>query len=871
MRIATSILLVGVMISGTANAVIPLQVNYQGRVTVGGRLFDGNGLFRFTLADRKTSVTLWCNDGSQVGQSAANVPLAAVNLPVINGIFNVRLGDTSLPRMAALPSAVFDSDRVVLRVWFDDQIPGHGNRLLLPDQPVVSVAYAFHALKADSATTATFASNASRLNGLPWMSWQQRVTGAAGPNQFIRAINPDGSILTGTTATVALSAVRAKAADLATTASFARAATTATVALLARNSDTLDFRHATDFITGVLAGEGLAGGGTSGNVILSVLFAGSGVSTAVARADHGHPPGTGWSLTGNAGTTPASNFLGTLDDVPLEVRVNGGRALIIEPTTGTANLVGGHPENTVADRAQGAFIGGGGETGGLYNLVSDNFGAIGGGKNNMAGNWDGDPDNARFATVGGGEGNFAVGYYSAIGGGAANTTLAGHATIGGGDGNTAGDVRATVAGGQWNEARGPASTVGGGVLNQATSESATVGGGESNFATALKSTVSGGGVNAAGGMASAIGGGMNNVAGGYAATVPGGNSNAAAGDYSFAAGLMARAGHTGTFVWASNGSTPFDSTGDQQFLIDALGGVGINTTSPSGYALRVAGSVGFEGSLDMHAGETPAEIINLAEPTAPQSAATKNYVDSRVAAFLLPNYITGCELEWVDTDTIRVAPGSIELAGTLLTNGTFSPNIDAGNPDLWLNGSEAADMWIYVYLGANSLQWEPKFSDQPPNCNDTSSHTAGTLRYRHYDGNWYRCIGAVRNDGGGNAVRFHQIGNWLHYVTGNNVKNNGASTSFQDVDCSSYVPRFSQSALLTWQAGPANATSFVFRIKGETSNYMTLSSDDSNFSRRLPSFLMPLNSSQVFEYLSDDPIYPYGIIDVVGFDVGSLR
>jgi len=131
-------ILVGVaMLVHAAGGAVPLQVNSQGYVEVNGAAFNGNGLFRFTLANRDTSVTLWCNDGSRVGQPANSTPTAAVTLPVVGGIFNVRLGDTVYPNMTALPATVFD-----------------GNRLLSPDQPITSVGYAFHAAKADTATTA---------------------------------------------------------------------------------------------------------------------------------------------------------------------------------------------------------------------------------------------------------------------------------------------------------------------------------------------------------------------------------------------------------------------------------------------------------------------------------------------------------------------------------------------------------------------------------------------------------------------------------------------------------------------------------------------------------------------------------------------
>lgn len=38
-----------------------------------------------------------------------------------------------------------------------------------------------------------------------------------------------------------------------------------------------------------------------------------------------------WSLYGNAGATPGAHFLGTTDNQPFEIKVNGQRALRIEP------------------------------------------------------------------------------------------------------------------------------------------------------------------------------------------------------------------------------------------------------------------------------------------------------------------------------------------------------------------------------------------------------------------------------------------------------------------------------------------------------------------------------------------------------------
>ncbi len=78
------------------------------------------------------------------------------------------------------------------------------------------------------------------------------------------------------------------------------------------------------------------------------------------------------------------------------------------------------------------------------------------------------------------------------------------------------------------------------------------------------------------------------------ATVVGGSGNVAAGSHSFAAGHRAKANHSGAFVWADSQEVNFGSAADNQFLIRAAGGVGINTTNP-GVSLEVNGGVRARG------------------------------------------------------------------------------------------------------------------------------------------------------------------------------------------------------------------------------------------------------------------------------------
>ena len=168
--------------------------------------------------------------------------------------------------------------------------------------------------------------------------------------------------------------------------------------------------------------------------------------------------------------------------------------------------------------------------------------------------------------------------------------------------------------------------------NQATATAATVSGGgfsdEPNFATGLAATVSGGRDNGAFASAATVGGGWLNTALGRLSTVPGGFGNCAGGQYSWAGGLEAKVrqgsptltgacagvpstgtfgGDEGTFVWSdASANQDFVSSGKNQFLVRAAGGVGINTNEPM-TELHVLGdspSSPFQGQLKIEGAET---------------------------------------------------------------------------------------------------------------------------------------------------------------------------------------------------------------------------------------------------------------------------
>ena len=149
----------------------------------------------------------------------------------------------------------------------------------------------------------------------------------------------------------------------------------------------------------------------------------------------------------------------------------------------------------------------------------------------------------------------------------------------------------TVSGGRDNVARSHEDnneggvTVSGGVHNRALAEFSTIGGGIYNTVLTSedwpgKATIGGGAYNVAVGEYSTIGGGSRDSATGWCSTIPGGRNNTAGGRYSFASGRNAKARHDGSWVWADTTDADFESTADNQFLIRADGGVGININTP---------------------------------------------------------------------------------------------------------------------------------------------------------------------------------------------------------------------------------------------------------------------------------------------------
>ena len=230
--------------------------------------------------------------------------------------------------------------------------------------------------------------------------------------------------------------------------------------------------------------------------------------------------GVCWDTQGNAGTNPATDFLGTTDAQPLVLRVNNLTGARLQANALSINWTAGY-DAQAASGSSAVSIGGG-----SVQRAWANGSTIAGGANNVAGNASAFPDVQLGPTVGGGIGNLARGSY------------------------------ATVAGGNSNIAQGSATTVAGGSGNKAIGNFATVTGGSE-----------------------ACAGGANSWASGFRVSVRppsggeqcpnGGNSGDSDGD-------------EGSFIWGDATGAALVTTGPNQFIVRAGGGVGINTNAFAG-------------------------------------------------------------------------------------------------------------------------------------------------------------------------------------------------------------------------------------------------------------------------------------------------
>ena len=559
-------LAMSVLLLPTAVYAQSASFTYQGQLRQSGEPFTGTTDFEFRLYDQ-------LSDGTQIGN-----PQARADWPVEDGLFQVELD---------FGAAAFDGSERFLEITIDG-VP------LSPRQKVTATPYALLASGLASGSVGSGSIDPSEV--------QLRVLGTCPVGEYIQEVNQDGSVVCGTD------------------------------------------ENSGGTLTQVDTGTGLTGGPITDSGTISVAPGGIGAaeidaSQVQARVSGSCPAGlflqqvnqdgtvicaadaigNDWRLGGNAGTNPATDFIGTSDATPFEIRTDSARSLRIEPSTETfngspitTNTVSGASANGVAPGVRGATISGGGVPTGDSdpdyaaenpNQVTDHYGTVGGGYGNTAGDDSGSVDDRVSATVAGGIDNLASGSLSAIGGGLGNRAGGSQSTIGGGILNTASEAESTVGGGrsnnatgrqsgvgggEWNAASGDRSAIGGGSNNAASGPDSTIGGGSQNSTTASYSTVAGGSLNEAGGIYSALGGGSLNLASGAYSNISGGRDNEATGERSGVGGGGSNLAG-GEWSRVSGGAS---NTADGAF--STVGGGQLNDSS--GESTTVGGGAGNEAS-----------------------------------------------------------------------------------------------------------------------------------------------------------------------------------------------------------------------------------------------------------------------------------
>jgi trimeric autotransporter adhesin len=336
-----------------------------------------------------------------------------------------------------------------------------------------------------------------------------------------------------------------------------------------------------------------------------------------------------WKVNGNSGTFAGANFVGTTDNQPLELKVFGQRALRLEPTASSPNVIGGYVSNYVGSNIVGGTIGGGGDNGEINFLdaakdplqtftLFPHYGTISGGAANRirAGS---------YSTIGGGATNsiqnnfFIKPSYSidinTIGGGLRNGIAdSTEGTVSGGMGNTIvgdidGNFHSTISGGEMNSINATGDTIWG----------STIGGGATNLVhRASYATIAGGNANRIDTMSndSSIGGGFRNAIEPFASAsaIAGGSGNTvdlfcnsaviSGGAFNLISGSSTRAAIGGGYLNTNSGSYSFIGGGsnntvnagaDQAVLAGgAMNSVGgLLATIPGGWSNVANGAAGF--------------------------------------------------------------------------------------------------------------------------------------------------------------------------------------------------------------------------------------------------------------------------------------
>lgn len=644
-----------------AQAPLDTAFTYQGQLKSDDQPYTGTCDFQFGLYNVLTG-------GTSLGD-----PIVLTEIPLTEGFFTVQLD---------FGAYAFTGEARYLDISVRCPTGTGDYTQLQPRQQLTAAPYALYATSAEAAETAIYAASA---DSVPWMGISGLPAGFADDvdNDTIYSAGT-GLALTGTTFSVNTTTIQARVTG-------ACGAGYAIKTINADGSVECELDNDTQYI----AGTSLYLTDNTFNVDMMAVQArvteecGSGSAIRQILSDgtincQEVESANSWRLTGNSGTTPGTNFIGTNDNQAFEIKVNGQRVFRFEPTYNTPNTIGGL-NNWITPGVMGATIcGGGGRD--EQNSITDMWGTVGGGAGNQVGNNGSDVEDSMFATIAGGRLNAASGKFSAVLGGSTNTASGEFSCANCGLGNTA---------------SGDYSFVGGGNNNNASGDYATISGGNGHLASGFESFVGGGNYNQALGNYSTINGGFDNLADGLYSTIPGGAYNVATGPFSFAAGYYGYAENEGSFVWSDSQGTTYHDHGVNTFNVRTQNGAFIDTATTGNPGLKVYNTI-----IGSTAGEGTA-ILGQSNSNHGYGLAGWNLFNGvGVGAWSYGgNLIEAYAGDFMGESDLRFYvdnAGNVHYAGELMHfEPTSSPT--GGTPSyVSLYGLAAAEAW-YEDLGSSSL------------------------------------------------------------------------------------------------------------------------------------------------------------------------
>jgi hypothetical protein len=293
-----------------------------------------------------TYVTYWSNDGTS---SAGSEPTAAVSVAVMNGLFTVVLGDTTVANMTAIEASIFVQPNLQLRIWFNDGTNGWAAL-----SPIQNLTPAPYTIAAQSAISLAGTLPVAQLSGVVSNTQlaESYITVNAGAG-----LSGGGAVALGGSTTLTNAGLLSVAGDEDITVSTTNG--TVTLGTTATNTDTIntivkrdgngDFSACTITLAGTLNMANLQNNTAVGSGALGTNTTGSNNTANGWEALYGNTSGSYNTANGFLALEDNTNGCQNTADGAYALRVNttgsfntaSGWVALFSNTSGSNNLAGG--------------------------------------------------------------------------------------------------------------------------------------------------------------------------------------------------------------------------------------------------------------------------------------------------------------------------------------------------------------------------------------------------------------------------------------------------------------------------------------------------------------------------------------------------